>query len=96
MLTSRTAQPHLGEAITRREALRRAALFLGVALSPSILSGALHAAITPGAKGAFLTPVHWDLVTAIAERILPRTDTPGATDVGVPAFVDLMLGKYST
>jgi hypothetical protein len=44
----------------------------------------------------FLTPLHLDLVTAIAERILPRTDTPGATDVGVPAFVDLMLGKYST
>lgn len=95
-LPPRTSQPHVAEAITRREALKRAALFLGIALSPSILSGVLHAATTPGAKGAFLTPQHLDLVTAIAERILPRTDTPGATDVGVPAFVDLMLGKYST
>jgi gluconate 2-dehydrogenase gamma chain len=95
-LPPRTSQPHVVEAITRREALKRAALFLGVALSPSIVSGVLHAATTPGAKGVFLTPLHLDLVTAIAERILPRTDTPGATDVGVPAFVDLMLGKYST
>src|SRR4051812_8803026 len=33
------------------------------------------------------------LVGAIADTILPRTDTPGATDVGVPAFVDVIVSE---
>ncbi len=95
-LSSVPVQPHLAHLMTRRDALKRAALFLGVALTPSLIANVLHAAATPGAKAVFLSPAQLDLVTAIAERILPRTDTPGATDVGVPAFVDLMLGNYST
>ncbi|MBC7367409.1 MAG: gluconate 2-dehydrogenase subunit 3 family protein [Undibacterium sp.] len=83
--------------ITRREAIRRAALFLGVAISPSVLMGALRAATAPGeavASPAFLSARQLETAAAIAERILPRTETPGALDVGVPAFIDLMVGKY--
>jgi hypothetical protein len=83
--------------MNRREAIQRAALLLGVAISPSILQGVLRAQ-TPaaGAKPSFLTAAQFETVGAIAERILPRTDTPGAIDVGVPAFIDLMLGKFMT
>ena len=36
------------------------------------------------------------MVSAIADRIIPRTDTPGAADVGVPAFIDLLYGQFMT
>jgi len=85
-------------AMTRREAIRRTALMLGVAVTPSLLMGVMHAqASTPNRKApAYLTAKQFETVSAIAERILPKTDTPGAGDVGVPAFIDLMYGKYMT
>ncbi len=85
-------------AITRREALQRAAIFLGAALSPSILAGALRAQTLPagGAALRYLDPRQAATTAAAAERILPKTDTPGALDVGVPAFIDRMYGEYLT
>jgi len=84
--------------MSRREAIRRAALFLGVAISPSLLAGVLQAQPAAGAGTAarpvYLTGKQFATAGAVAERILPRTDTPGASDVGVPAFIDLMYGKF--
>lgn len=83
--------------MSRREAIKRATLFLGVAFSPSLLQGVMQAAEAAGAAGAkpvYLTAKQFEIVGGVAERILPRTDTPGALDVGVPAFIDLMFGKY--
>jgi hypothetical protein len=34
------------------------------------------------------------LVTTIADQIIPRTDTPGASDVGVTEFVDHLLAHW--
>lgn len=35
-------------------------------------------------------------VTAIAEAIIPRTETPGAADVGASKFIDLVLTEWCT
>ena len=46
----------------------------------------------PGGEG--LPAAALALVTSLADTILPRTDTPGALDVGVPGFVDLLVAEW--
>jgi hypothetical protein len=82
------------QGISRREAIRRAALLAGVALSPNWLAAIERTALA--AQAQRMTSAQSAIVSAVAERILPRTDTPGATDVGVPAFIDLLYGEFMT
>jgi hypothetical protein len=87
--------------MNRRAVLRAlagvgAATSLG-ALSPRellALGRRLHA--RSGAPLAALTPSQAETVAAIADLILPVTDTPGARDVGVESFVDLLLAEWYT
>lgn len=37
-----------------------------------------------------------EVVSRVADLVLPRTDTPGALDVRVPEFVDLLMTKWYT
>lgn len=88
--------------IGRREAIRRAALLAGVVVAPEWLM-AVDPAFTrapegtqvrSAAPGRYLTSAHVAIAGAVADRILPRTDTPGAADVGVPAFIDRLYGEF--
>ncbi len=47
----------------------------------------------PAAAGA-LTPAELALVAAMAEGIVPTTDTPGAAEAGVPAFIALLFSEW--
>ena len=78
--------------ISRREAIQRAALLAGVALSPELFTF-VGRAQTAAAK-TYLSAGQGAIARAAVDRILPRTDTPGAVDVGVPAFVDLFYGEF--
>lgn len=82
----------------RRELIHRAALLLGGALSSGTVAGILGGCVsTPSASGAktgFLTADEAKTVAILSEHILPKTDTPGAIDLGVPAFIDKMLAGY--
>lgn len=81
----------------RRELIQKAALLLGGAVSSSAMAGVLAGCVsTPGAsnKQTFFTPSEMKTASVMADQILPRTDTPGAIDVGVPAFMDRMMAGY--
>lgn len=59
------------------------------------IAEALHERI--GAAGLkVLTPLQDAAVTAVAEGIIPRTGTPGATDARVNEFIDLLLADWYT
>jgi glucoside 3-dehydrogenase (cytochrome c) hitch-hiker subunit len=91
--------------IARRELLRRLSLAgFGAATSPawaralaSLASAAEHPhadAPVPAAsdwKPSFLSAEQDRLVTALAEAIIPATDTPGATAAFVNRYVDAIL-----
>lgn len=80
--------------MNRREALRRTALLMGGAVSAPAIFGVLNgctAKPTIDWKPEFLSEDQGILVSQVAEIIIPKTDTPGAKDVGVPGFIDQML-----
>jgi outer membrane murein-binding lipoprotein Lpp len=84
----------------RRDAIKRTTFILGASLSASTLA-ALMSGCKPDAKvaelawePAFLNKDQSQLLSEVAERIVPATDTPGAKDVGVPQFIDKMLNEY--
>jgi len=80
--------------INRREALRKTALMMGAAISSSALAGLLQGCkTTPELTYVpqFFTEDQGRIVMEVAEIIIPKTDTPGAKDVGVPGFIDTML-----
>ncbi|MEI7585545.1 gluconate 2-dehydrogenase subunit 3 family protein [Runella sp.] len=81
--------------MNRREVIKNVALMLGGAFSAPTLMAMNHweQATSPTIEGAAfsLSDTHRKIVAEIAEMIIPRTDTPGAKDAGVPAFIEMML-----
>ena len=84
--------------IDRRDLIRRAAFILGGSLSAGAIAGVLSgcASLPEGEDGAsrYLTGDERLSVTALCDRILPRTDSPGAVDVGVVSFLDRMMADF--
>lgn len=79
----------------RREALKKTSLILQSAvLAPGVFSAlqACRSDISNHKKQRLvLTEEQYDLVLALADTIIPVTDTPGASQVGVGQFIDLLL-----
>lgn len=83
--------------ISRREALKRAAWILGGTVSAPTILGVLagcRAERTTTFTPRTLTLDQRNTVEAIAEIIIPETDTPGASAAGVDQFIDRMLTDY--
>lgn len=81
--------------MNRRTAITHVATMLGGALSaPTLLAMKRREGRAPSegfAVGFTLTESQKAIVAEVAEMIIPKTTTPGAKDVGVPAFIGMML-----
>jgi hypothetical protein len=79
--------------MNRREVLL---LLAGTAALPDqllALGRSVHRRVRAGSLRA-LSPHQNETVAMIAELIIPKTDTPGAREAGVPAFIDVMLADW--
>lgn len=83
--------------MNRREALQLLATGAVLQLAPVQMMAAVReaqAALKAQASPGTLNAHQRATVTLMAELILPKTDTPGATDVGAVDFIDLILTEW--
>lgn len=84
--------------IDRRDALAGMVAMFGASLFAPIARAAAGD-VTPISAGppsaAVFTPQQRALMTALSERVMPATDTPGAIAAGVPEFIEKMLADWA-
>jgi hypothetical protein len=82
--------------MNRRAAIQRASAILGYAITGPALAGVLNGCkASPDLpfKPVFFSNEQASVISTLTEIIIPRTDTPGAIDAGVPMFIDQMLAN---
>lgn len=80
--------------LDRRALLGRAALLLGVTATGGFGAPALAQAAAQAKP--FLAAPTFKLLSAVADTIIPVTDTPGAVDARVPALLDGLLANWAS
>ncbi len=86
--------------MNRREAIEKAMLAMGFTLSAPVLAAVMKGCTAK--PGLTYQPVFFNedqalLVSELAEIIIPKTDTPGAKEAGIPGFIDELLNQvYSS
>jgi len=90
--------------INRRQLIKSLLLTAGVAASPTLIAAMAngshqhHMQHNQASKSKyaykFLSGKEIALISVISEIIIPKTTTPGANDVGVTEFIDLMLADW--
>ena len=87
----------LGDILNRREVLKTLALSSALSTIPTEILAALreiHSGL-PAARSLTALSAHQDAtVTALAELIIPATETPGAKDVRVDEFIDRIVADW--
>ncbi len=86
--------------MNRRELIKIAAVLLGGSLSSTISSAVIanadNANSTRAPQNPFFDADARKSVAILAELIIPKTDTPGAIEAGVPDFIELIVSEWYT
>ena len=86
--------------IDRREVLKTLTLITGYTLTAGAASAFLAGCKSEGVAASttgeanILSKEQMETIAAVVERILPKTDTPGALDAGVDQYVSLAVNKF--
>jgi hypothetical protein len=85
--------------MNRREVLKLTALVTGAAITPP-LAGALLSGcsvepkqVSHQATNSIFSKEEYQLLNTVVDVILPKTDSPSASEVGVPSIIDDMVGQ---
>lgn len=83
--------------MNRRAALKQLSTVCGGIIATPIATAVLAGCRASGEASwqpKILSAGQNQLLTIIAERIIPRTDTPGAADAAVNRFIDVIVAEY--
>ncbi len=80
--------------LDRRAMVQRIALLLGATAASGITTEAL-AKVAVKAK-RFFPAAQFSLMSAIADTLVPTTDTPGAVAAGVPSTFDTLIARWAS
>jgi gluconate 2-dehydrogenase gamma chain len=79
--------------LTRRSLIERTLLLVGAGATGGF---SLSALAQTAASGPYLNAPAFTLLTAVADTIVPRTDSVGALDANVPANFDALLHNWAS
>jgi gluconate 2-dehydrogenase gamma chain len=82
--------------ISRRDVLKTLIVSVGGTSLLSACGGQVTlSALAPGAAPRFYSEREMALLSRVSDLLLPRTETPGALDVQVPALLDKLMAEWA-
>jgi hypothetical protein len=83
--------------MSRRKFLKQVALVLGTSVSSSLSAAVLKGITTNSSSpNSALSTEQQQVISLLSERIIPKTDTPGAIEAGVPEFINVIVTDWYT
>ena len=79
----------------RREFVKQLSTGMGAALTPGVMGAILSGCQPEAEPGSLLAARDAEILGSLADAIIPRTETPGAIDAGVPQYIEMMLEHFT-
>lgn len=79
----------------RRDFVKQLSAGMGAALTPGVLGAILSGCQPNGESAGLVRPDEHEVLGSLTDAIIPRTDTPGAREAGVPEYIEMMLEHFT-